>query len=91
MAKKTIKLFTPYTQQAALAEPRPPRIIRVRRLQEYGGRVNYYLDGWPWPVPPVLRHLDGRTWRGVLLAVVLALAAVGALAIWLLRVLGRAR
>jgi hypothetical protein len=89
MAKKMTELFTPYTQQAALAEPRPPRLIRVRRLQEYGGRAHYYLDGWPWPVPAWTRSLDGRTLRGVLFVAAVALTAMGAFIVWLLRFLGR--
>lgn len=88
---KIIELFTPYTQRAALAEPRPPRLIRVRRLQEYGGRAHYYLDGWPWPVPAWTRRLDGRTWRGVLLAAVVMLAAAGTFGWWVVRLLGKAR
>ena len=52
-----------------------PAVIRVRRQSKYG-RVTYYMDGLRWPVPAWMRHLDGRTVRGVVLAL-LVLAALG--------------
>jgi len=55
-----------------------PAVIRVRRQAKYG-RATYYMNNW-LPVPPILRHLDGRTWRGILLALLLLVG--GAWAGW---------
>jgi hypothetical protein len=75
MAKRQIDLTSERPTVGGVRRAKPA-VIRVRPITEYGGRAHYYMDGWPWPVPSVLRHLDGRTWRGVALAL-LALAAVG--------------
>lgn len=64
-----------------------PGVIRVRLYQGRGGEPRYYLDSVPFvhvPVPPVLRHLDGVTVRGLLLAVVLVAGVGYGLARWLL-------
>jgi hypothetical protein len=72
MAKRQIELTSERPTVGGVRRARPA-VIRVRRITEYGGKAHYYMDGWPWPVSPILRHLDGRTWRGVGLAL-LALA-----------------
>jgi hypothetical protein len=91
MTKKITELFTPAPTPAQAVPAGPPRIVRVRRLQEYGGRAHYYLDGWPWPVPAWTRRFDGWTLRAALTLAVAVLAAGAAFAWWMARLLGRAQ
>jgi len=67
MAKRTIDLTTE-RPMTGIVHGHQPAVIRVRRITEYGGKAHYYMDGLRWPVPPILRHLDGRSVRGVALA-----------------------
>lgn len=76
MAKKMIELQTPYEVTGNLADYKPA-VIRVRLYQGRGGKPQYRLDGGPFSlsVPPVLRHLDGRSVRSVALALAVVLGA----------------
>jgi len=91
MTEKTTELFTPYTQEVALAEPRPPKVVNIVRKD---GR--YCLDAFSryWPLPArwdgLWRWLRGRRVWTLALAAVVALAAVGAGVVWVVRFLGRA-
>jgi len=77
MAKRMIDLTTERPMTGSVRGHRPA-VIRVRRQSKYG-RVTYYMNNW-LPVPPILRHLDGRSVLGVALALLLALV-VGAYAL----------
>jgi len=55
-----------------------PAVIRVRK-ETWRDGSRYVMNHW-LPVPDWMRRLDGRTWRGVLLAL-LALLVVGAYAL----------
>jgi len=61
MAKRTIDLTSERPVTGGVQRT-APRVIRVRRQSKYG-RVTHYMNNW-LPVPAVLRHLDGHTWRG---------------------------
>ena len=86
---KMIDLTTERAQQAALAEPRQPYRLRITPISKFGRR-QYHLDNW-LPVPAWTRRFDGWTVGAVVRLMLVALAAGVAAAIWLLRLLGRAR
>jgi hypothetical protein len=71
--RRTIELTSERPTVGGVRRARPA-VIRVRK-ETWRGGSRYVMNNW-LPVPSVLRHLDGRTWRGVALAL-LALAAVG--------------
>jgi len=56
------------------------RVIRVRRISEWGGRSHYYMDGLRRPVPAWMRRLDGVTVRGLVLAALVLVAGAMAAA-----------
>jgi len=84
MAKRQIELTSERPMAGGVAD-HAPAVIRVRKQSKYG-RVTYYMNNW-LPVPAVLRHLDGRTWRGLLLALLVLIGV----AVAVVRLIGGAK
>jgi len=84
MAKKEIEFISERSMAGPVREHQPA-VIRVRLYQGRGGEPQYRLDSFLFsvPVPAWMRHLDGVTMRGLVLAL-LALANALAAARWLL-------
>jgi len=84
-----IELKSTREAEATLAEPRPPRVVRVR-LHVLGDQQWHEMNGW-LRVPAWTRRFNGWTVGAVVRLAGAGLMVAGAFVVWLLRLLGRAR